>query len=108
MAARCLGEPDKLGDLKLRAGDAAGALSAYEESLAIRRKLLALEGPETVEAQTDVVVSDVKIASATKDAARRRAALEEALAIVKALAAKGLLTADQKKWQAIIEAELAK
>jgi hypothetical protein len=65
-------------------------------------------GPDDVEAQTDLVVSYFKIAQATKDAGRRKSELEDALRIVKALNAKGLLSADQKEWQAMIEAELAK
>jgi tetratricopeptide (TPR) repeat protein len=99
---------DGLGNLKLHAGDAAGALAAYEESLAVRRKLVAILGPEAVEAQTDLVVSDFKIAQASNDPARRKFALEDASAIVKALATEGLLTADQKGWQAKIQEELAK
>ena len=34
---------DKVGDVRLAAGDRAGALAAYEESLAIRRKLAAAD-----------------------------------------------------------------
>jgi hypothetical protein len=88
--------------------DAAGALKANEESLAIVRKLAAVLGPGDVEAQTDQIASNFKVAQATKDAEQRKAALDDALNIVKALDAKGLLSADQKSWQAMIEAELAK
>jgi eukaryotic-like serine/threonine-protein kinase len=98
---------NKLGDLKLRSGDSEGALKAYEEDLAIARKLAAAD-PGNVEGQTDLVVSYVNIAQATKNAGRRKAALEDALRIVKALDAKGVLSADQKKWRADIEAKLAK
>ena len=85
-----------------------GALKAYEEDLAIARKLAALRGPDDVEAQTDVVVSDVRIAQATKDPQKRKAVLEEALSIMTALDKKGVLPADQKKWLDAIKAELVK
>ena len=46
----------KNGDVKLRAGDGAGALAAYQESLDIRRKLAAAH-PGDAQAQRDVSVS---------------------------------------------------
>lgn len=67
-----------------------------------------MRGPDDVEAQTDVVVSDVRIAQATKDPQKRKAVLEEALSIMTALDKKGVLPADQKKWLDAIKAELVK
>jgi hypothetical protein len=67
-----------------------------------------LLGPDDVEAQTDLVISYVQIAQTTQDTTKRRTALEEGLAIVKALEAKGGLTAEQKDWPKIIEDELAR
>src|ERR1700730_17952407 len=46
----------KLGAVKLRGGDGAGALAAYQESLDIRRKLAA-QDPGNAIAQRDVSVS---------------------------------------------------
>ncbi len=56
---------DKVGDVRLAAGDRAGALAAYEESLAIRRKLAAADAGNAGW-QRDVSVS--------LDKGRRRAA----------------------------------
>jgi hypothetical protein len=97
----------RIADLKLRSGDAEGALKAYEESLAIRQKLVAAD-PGNAQWQTDLVVSYVRIAQATKNEVRRKAALEDALRIVKTLDTKGLLSADQKEWRGALEAQLAK
>ena len=47
---------EKVGDVRLVAGDRAGALAAYEESLAIRRKLAAAD-PGNAGWQRDVGVS---------------------------------------------------
>ena len=79
---------DRLGDLKLRAGDAAGALAAYEESLAIFRKLAEADKGNT-EWQRDISVSlnklgDLKLRAG--DAAGAVAAYEESLAIARKLA----------------------
>jgi predicted TPR repeat methyltransferase len=50
---------EKIGDLKLRAGEAAGALAAYEESLAIRRDIA--KDKSNAQAQRDLSVSLNKI-----------------------------------------------
>ena len=80
---------DKVGDVRLAAGDRAGALAAYEESLAIMRKLAAAD-PGNAGWQRDVSVSldkvgDVRLAAG--DRAGALAAYEESLAIRRKLAA---------------------
>ena len=74
---------DRIGDVKLQAGDRAGALAAYEESLAIRRKLAEAD-PGNAEAQRDLSVSLDKIGDVKLQAGDRAGALaayEESLAI---------------------------
>ncbi len=91
----------RLGNFKLQLGDRAGAVAAYEEDLALAQRRFALEGPESVAVQEQVIISNLFLADATKDTARRRIALEQALAMIKA----------QKHtlWRPeAIEAELAK
>jgi hypothetical protein len=97
---------DNVGDVRLGAGDRAGALTAYEESLAIRRKLAAAD-PRNPEWQADLVVSLHKISTAS-DPPRARALLQEALAILEALAREGKLTAAQQSWPQIFRDALAK
>ena len=99
---------NRIGDVRLRSGDAEGALKLYKEALVISRKVATSPGVETIEAQLDVVGIDLKIAQAEIDLGQRRAALNDALRILKVLDAKGLLSGDQKKWPSMIEAELAK
>jgi hypothetical protein len=52
---------DKIGDVKRSQNDNAGALAAYDESLAIARHLAAVD-PGNVQWQTDLVVSLYKVA----------------------------------------------
>ena len=52
---------DKIGDVKRSQNDNAGALAAYDESLAIARHLAAAD-PGNVQWQTDLVVSLYKVA----------------------------------------------
>ena len=69
--------------MRLQAGDRAGALAAYEESLAIRRKLAEAD-PGNAEAQRDLSVSLDKIGDVKLQAGDRAGALaayEESLAI---------------------------
>jgi hypothetical protein len=71
---------DKIGNVKLRAGDAAGTLTAYEESLAIRRDLA--KDKSNARAQRDLSISlekigDIKLRAG--DAAGALAAYEESL-----------------------------
>ena len=92
--------------MRLAAGDRAGALAAYEESLAIMRKLAAAD-PGNAGWQADLVISLYKISTAS-DPPRARAALREALAIVEALAREGKLTAAQQSWPQLFRDALAK
>lgn len=96
---------NKLGDLQLRAGYAAAALAAYEESLEIFRRLAETD-PANAQWQTDVVVSLWKMSSVSQETAALRF-LEEALAIVTALEAAGNLHADQETWSATIRERIA-
>ncbi len=88
-------------------GDDAGALQAFMESADIMRRLAATQ-PDNTQWQLDLVVALRGGARVETDAAHKKALLEEALRIVIALDAKGVLTPDQKTLRAAIEAELAK
>ena len=92
--------------MRLAAGDRAGALSAYEESLASRRKLAASD-PGNAGWQADLVIGLYKV-STVSEPPRARAALREALAIVDALVRGNGLTAAQKNWPQILRDALAK
>ena len=92
--------------MRQAAGDRAGALAAYEESLAIRRKLVTLD-PSNAGWQTYLVVC-LYLLSASADATRARAALREALAIVEALARDNRLTAAHQNWPQDLRDALAK
>jgi hypothetical protein len=96
----------KLGDVKLKDSDQAGALAAYQESLDIRRKLAAQE-PRNAQAQIDLVVSLYKVSTVT-DPLQARAALTEALAIVEKLEQEQKLAASQKNWPNVLRAALSK
>ena len=65
LAARPQREPQKIGDVLRDQGDLAGALEAYRESLAVRRRLAAAD-PSNAGWQRDLTVSH--------DKDRRRAA----------------------------------
>ena len=97
---------ERIGEVRLDAGDRAGALAAYEESLAIRRKLAAAD-PGNPAWQADLVFSLYKV-STVNDAPRARAALCEALAIAEALARDNRLTTRKKTWPQLIRDLLAK
>ena len=97
---------NKVGDVRLAAGDRAGALAAYEESLAIMRKLAASD-PGNAGWQADLVISLYKV-STVSEPAGARAALREALAIAEALARDNRLTAAQKNWPQLLRDALAK
>ena len=75
----------------------AGALAAYEESLAIARRLAAID-PGNVSWQTDLVVSLYKIAIMA-EGERKQAALDDAIKIVDRLDAEGKLSPAQKDWK---------
>jgi hypothetical protein len=92
--------------VKLRGGDQAGALAAYQESLDIHRKLAA-QDPGNAQARSDLVASLYKVSTAS-DAQQARAALTEALAIIEKLEREHKLTAQQKNWPDILRAALSK
>jgi len=80
---------DRVGDVRLAAGDRAGALSFYEESLAIRRKL-ATADPGNAGWQRDLSLSLDRVGDVRMSAGDRTGALsayEESLAIRRKLAA---------------------
>jgi hypothetical protein len=80
---------NKVGDDKLRRGDQAGALAAYQESLDIRRKLAA-QDQGNPQAQRDVAVNLDKIGDVKRrggDQAGPLAAYRESLDITRKLAA---------------------
>ena len=97
---------EKVGDVRLAAGDRAGALAAYEEGLAILRKLAAAD-PGNAGWQADLVVSLYKVSTAAEPS-RARAVLGEALVIVETLAREGKLTAAQQSWPQLVRDALAK
>ena len=96
---------DKLGDVKLQAGDRAGALAAYQECVDIVRKLAA-QDPGNAQAQTDLVTGLVKTSSV--DPGRARAELTEALSILKKLDQEQKLTTAQKDLRDLVRASLSK
>ena len=74
---------NKVGDVKLRGGDRAGALAAYQESLDIARKLAA-QDQSNAQAQRDVAVSLDKLGNVKLqggDQAGALAAYQESLDI---------------------------
>jgi tetratricopeptide (TPR) repeat protein len=79
----------KLGNVKLQAGDQAGALAAYQESLEIARKLLAAQDPGDAQAQRDVMIGNERVANALTKLNRLGEALpldEDNLAISEGIA----------------------
>jgi hypothetical protein len=97
---------DRVGDVRLAAGDRAGALAAYEEDLAIARKLAAAD-PGNAQWQADLVLSLYKL-STVSDPPQARAALREALAIAEALARDGKPNVAQQDWLQRLRDALAK
>jgi len=95
-----------VGRVLLAEGDRAGALAAFEESLAITRKLAGSD-PGNAGWQADLVVSLSEVSSVSEPP-RARAALREAIAIADALARDGKLTAKQQDWPRLLRDELAK
>jgi len=88
---------ERVGDMRRAAGDPAGALAAYEENLAIARKLAAAD-PGNAQWQRDVSVSLNKVGDVrlnTGDRAEALAAYEEGLAIRRKLAATHTGNADR-------------
>jgi hypothetical protein len=92
--------------VQLQGGDLAGALAAYQESLDIARKLAA-QDPDNAQAQTDLVVSLVRIRKAV-DPPQVRTILTEALLILEKLDQEHKLTAAQKNWPDMVRTALSK
>jgi tetratricopeptide (TPR) repeat protein len=95
------------GDVLTQAGDAPAALAAYEEGLAIRRRLAALD-PNNTQWQRDVSVSLDRIGdlkARAGDAPAALAAYEEGLAIARRLAA---LDPNNTQWQRDVSVSLNK
>ncbi len=86
-----------VADVERALGDTATALAAYEESLAISRKLATLDATN-VQWQTDLVVGLYKIALMTGDD-KKAASVDEAIKIVERLDAEGKLSPDKKNWK---------
>jgi hypothetical protein len=87
-------------------GERAEALAAYEEGLAIRRKLLDAD-PNNAARQADVAFNLAKVAAAS-ELPRARAALREAVAIMEKLETEGRLTTAQRGWPKWFREQLAK
>jgi len=97
----------KVGDARVAAGDRVGALVAYEECLAILRRLAAID-PGNARWQRDLSAILVKVGDMRLAAGDRAAALlayEESLAIVRRLAA---ADPDNASWQADLAVSLYK
>ena len=95
-----------VGNMRLGAGDRAGALAAFEGSLSLTRKLAAIDA-SNARWQIDLATCLYHF-DAVVDPPRVRAALREALAILEALARANRLTAAQKNWLQFIRDALAK
>ena len=76
--------------MRVAEGDRAGALKAYEESLAIRRRLAAAD-PGNAGWARDLIVSNVKLAGLAENPALVRKHYAAALAIAEDLAKRGRL-----------------
>jgi len=98
---------DAIGDLKMKAGDPWGAQAAYQEGLAIARRLAAAE-PDNSQWQADIVVSLWKLSKARQGLPDKISLLKEALAFVSKIEERGPLAANQRNWRAMIVAEIAR
>ena len=83
-----------VGGLRLDAGDAAGARTAFEQALAIARELAAND-PQR---RPDVVLALTDLQAATDDPDARLALLDEALGMLNALKTEDVLTEQQAGW----------
>jgi eukaryotic-like serine/threonine-protein kinase len=95
----------EFGDVRLRAGDGPGALAAYEEGLVIARRLAAADAGNAV-SQADLVVSLYRLKSASTERFVQVASMCEAATILRSMADRNLLSADQKSWPALFASEL--
>jgi hypothetical protein len=80
----------RIGAVRMAAGDRAGALTAYEESLEIGRRLAAAD-PGNADWARDLIFSHVKLAGVADDHAMVRKHYADALAIAEDLMNKGRL-----------------
>ena len=81
---------NRVGGMRLQAGNFDGSVAAFEEGLAIARALVAAE-PDSAERQADLVMSIAQTQIMVLDTDRKRALIEEALAIMDKLQAAGQL-----------------
>ena len=93
-----------VGDVKRQAGDQAGAFAAYQESLAIERKLVAAD-PSDTQLQADLVITLNNLGLA--DTKHSRIWLSEALSIAERLDREHKLAADQAGWPKDLRRALA-
>ena len=87
-SATCRSAWSKTGDILLGQGDLAGAFAAYEEGLAIRRRLASAD-PSHAERRHDLFLSLARLAVTARGQGEPEQAcrhLEEALAIMRPLA----------------------
>lgn len=94
---------DRLGAIYEANGDRGAALKAYQDSLAIRNKLVEMD-INNVQWQTDMVVSYVRLAGV--ELSKKRDYLNKALIILENLNAENRLSAEQQNWIDFIKIEL--
>jgi hypothetical protein len=81
---------NRVGGMRLQAYDFENSVAAYEEGLAIARALVAAE-PDSAERRIDLVMSIAQTQIMVLDPVRKRAMIEEALAMMDGLQAAGQL-----------------
>ena len=82
---------NRVGGMRLQAGNFETSVAAFEEGLSIARALVAAE-PDSAERQADLVMSIAQTQIMVLDKDRKRALIEEALAIMDKLQAAGQLS----------------
>ncbi|MCB1502060.1 MAG: TIR domain-containing protein [Bauldia sp.] len=82
---------NRVGGMRLQNYDFENSVAAYEEGLSVARTLLAAE-PDSVERQTDLIMSIAQTQIMVLDPVRKRALIEEALAMLDKLQAAGQLS----------------
>jgi hypothetical protein len=97
---------NKTGDVRVAAGNRAGALEDYKESLTIMRKLTTAD-VGNIGWQVDLVVSLYRVGLAAEPA-KAREVLREALAILEGLDREGRLTPAQRDWVTLVGQALSK
>ena len=89
--------------MHLRNGDNLAALTAYQDGLAIAKKLAELD-PNIVEWQTDLVVSYVKLSQVQPE--QQQDLLMQSLAILQRLNKENKLDAEKSSWLTMLEEAL--